>query len=104
MKGGWRGEGGDFSRTRRPEGVNMVRESIVPNVSILIKHFLACHCSRPMTIDQLCSAKDIMQIMIGGMHTLEDSKIKLLRCELLTNKKCYQSLSRGDSHQPKRLD
>ena len=42
-----------------------------------------------------------MQVMIGGMHTLEDSKIKLLRCELLTNKKCYQSLSRGDSHQPK---
>ena len=31
-----------------------------PNVSTLIKHFLACHCSIPMTIEKLSSAEDIM--------------------------------------------
>ena len=103
MKGGWRVRVDSFSN-KKAKGLKHGKGKYSPNVSTLIKHFLACHCSRPMTIDQLCSAEDIMQVMIGGMHTLEDSKIKLLRCELLTNKKCYQSLSRGDSHQPKRRD
>ena len=48
-----------LSRTRRPKGLHG-KGKYSPNVSTLIKYFLACHCSRPMTNDQLCYAEDVM--------------------------------------------
>ena len=59
MKGGWRVRVDSFSN-KKAKGLKHGKGKYSPNVSTLIKYFLACHCSRPMTIDQLCFAKDVM--------------------------------------------